>query len=47
MRQQFADRRIDLRQTMEDSMAQPAKQPPLDDEDRLGRRGLAGRMAVS
>src|SRR5579883_1631562 len=35
MRHEFADRGVDLREAMEDSMAQPSKQPPLDDEDRL------------
>ena len=35
MRQQFADRGVDLRQAVESPMAQPPEQPSLDDEDGL------------
>ena len=54
MLQQIGDRRVDLRQAVKDSMAQPPEKPSLDDEYRLldfalslGQLGLPGKMAVS
>jgi len=54
MRHQLTDRRVDLRQAVKSSMAQPPEKPSLNDEHRLlnlrlirGRLGLAGKMAVS
>ena len=35
MRQKFADRRVNLRQAVKSSMAQPPEKPSLDDEHRL------------
>ncbi len=46
--EQLANRRIDLGQTIEDAMAQPAQQPTFDDTNRSfrGRRGRVGKTAL-
>ena len=52
--EQVGDRRVDLGKAVERAVGQPPEQPALDHENRLldlgfvrGRRGLAGRIAVS
>ena len=47
MRQQFADRRIDLGQTVKSPMAQPPQQPSLDDEHGLLDLRLVPRLSRS